>query len=365
MNRKKCVFCGCSDFEEVFTLKNMPVFMGVNKGMNEYYSDMTFINCLNCKSVQILELVDPDLLYVDNHNLPIIGETWKGHYEEFIKFVKDYIVDSSVVEIGDPSFKLSSQLSNESIDWDIIELNPNYDIPLPNKTKIIKSYFDENLKIDKKIDIIIHSHFLEHVTDITKHIKTIHNLLDINGRVIFSIPNLEKILDLGNSPLNVLHFEHTYFYTAKKLINLFESEGFKMEGYREYKNHSIFFNFKKDEVVKTSERFKNRLIDFKKKVLDFNEIIKTNENSKIFIYGAHVSSQFLFNIGLNYEKILYILDNSKDKQEYKLYGSEILTKSPEIIEYYEKPIVIASHMSVYFEEIKNQLLLINPNTIII
>ena len=39
-------------------------------------------------------------------------------------------------------------------------------------------------------------------------------ILNENGKLIFSIPNLGLILDSGQSPNSVLHFEHTYFFNS-------------------------------------------------------------------------------------------------------------------------------------------------------
>ena len=123
--RKNCVVCGKESFGEIFTLKEMPVYMGVNKGFDEYFSDMTFLECSECKNVQIKEIIEPEKIYVGNHNLSVVGPTWENHYIEFINLLDNFVKDLVVIEIGDPSFKISSKLSKDTKSWIIVELNPN------------------------------------------------------------------------------------------------------------------------------------------------------------------------------------------------------------------------------------------------
>jgi hypothetical protein len=69
---------------------------------------------------------------------------------------------------------------------------------------------------------------------------------------------------------------------------------------------------------------------------------------------------YLFN-GLK-TSINYVLDNSPNKIGYKLYGTDLMVSSPEIIKE-GKHIVICSHTGVYYDEIVNQLTSINNSVI--
>ena len=349
--------------------------MGVNKGYNEIFCDMTFTECGKCNTVQIKELINPELVYIDNHNISIVGDLWKNHYVEFIEFLKPKIKNSTVLEIGDPSFKLSNELSINTNKWFVVELNPNHNLEPPKNVEIITQYFSDSFTINQNVDVIVHSHFLEHVQDIKSHLKTSYRILTNGGKLIFSVPNLEKILNTDSSPNNVLHFDQqilivvdlSYFYTKENLIKIIESEGFKLIETFDYKNHSLFFHFEKTSLnrvdlvfEKTSNIFIKKYENYINKINFINQTINDSK-SEVFLYGAHVSSQFLISIGLNIGKINYILDNSVDKQNYKLYGTNLIVKPTEIITQYETPLIIVSHMSVYKDEIKEQILKINQN----
>ena len=89
--KNKCSICNSNHLDDLFIIKKSPVFMGVNKGYNEIFCDMTFTECGKCNTVQIKELINPELVYIDNHNISIVGDLWKNHYVEFIEFLKPKI----------------------------------------------------------------------------------------------------------------------------------------------------------------------------------------------------------------------------------------------------------------------------------
>ena len=84
----------------------------------------------------------------------------------------------------------------------------------------------------------------------------------------------------------------------------------------------------------------------------------------IFLFGGHIFSLYLIKFGLNTDKIINIIDNSKDKEGLKLYGTDLIVKNPSIIKGMENVIVIVKAAS-YQKEIEEQLIELNKNVIII
>ena len=88
-------------------------------------------------------------------------------------------------------------------------------------------------------------------------------------------------------------------------------------------------------------------------VAQINQLILKNDDP-LFLFGAHIFSQFLINFGLYTNKILYIIDNDPDKQGKRLYGTDLIVKSPKILKDYNKPQIILNAGS-YNEEIKSDI----------
>ena len=55
MIRKTCFLCGSNDLQEIYSLKEFPVYMGSTKQKKEddLYEDLTFVKCGSCGSGQI------------------------------------------------------------------------------------------------------------------------------------------------------------------------------------------------------------------------------------------------------------------------------------------------------------------------
>ena len=366
--RSSCVICD-NKLEEVFQLKDMPVYMGHNVGSTELYSNMTFMKCVKCGTPQIKEILNPELVYMTNHNKSIIGKTWINHFNELSEFIKSHVLNKNVLEIGDPSYKVSSILSEVSKKWYIVEPNPDESI-CPNNVELIKGYFNKDTNINSTIDVIFHSHLLEHLTSPSNYLDLFYDKLSDDGKLIFSVPNFEKLLENQQPVNNILNFEHTYYFNLKSMSSFLKSHGFNVDDYYHYNDHSIFFICSKNKKVTDVHIFDNleqdffsSLNKFKIWVNNVNQIINTKTN--VYLYGCHISTQFVLNLGLVTDNIKYILDNSDVKQGNVLYGTKLITVSPETILNDDEPIVIVNHMSIYSDEIKKQLLELNSNVILL
>ena len=106
--------------------------------------------------------------------------------------------------------------------------------------------------------------------------------------------------------------------------------------------------------------YKNMITFYKQKTLKMNKIFLNKNKNNHFLFGAHVFSQFLLNMGLKENKFKYVLDNSKNKHNKRLYGSNLYVQNPEIIKKIKKPIVLAN-VGQYQFEIERQLRRINKN----
>jgi hypothetical protein len=87
--------------------------------------------------------------------------------------------------------------------------------------------------------------------------------------------------------------------------------------------------------------FENKYDEYKKIFMDFvdyhlkmikeiNGKIKSAKDS-VYLFGAHLFSQYLIGFGLNTEKIVSVLDNSLTKQGKRLYGTRFKVESPKVL----------------------------------
>ena len=91
-----------------------------------------------------------------------------------------------------------------------------------------------------------------------------------------------------------------------------------------------------------------------KMVKEINEYVD-KYSSSVFLFGAHIFSQYLISFGLKTDKIKFILDNSPIKIERRLYGTNLVVKSPKILKEYSNPLVILK-AGLYNKEIKDDII---------
>lgn len=364
--RKGSILKSNEQLEHLHTFDGFPVYMGCvdTDIQDDKYADMIWDIGQETGVIQLRNLLPLELLYLHQHN-DGTGKVWENHYEEFALFLSKYN-PIHVLEIGGAHDKVAENFWRHKPDssWTIVEPNPKY-ITNP-RIKIIRDWFDGNFTTEVDIDTIVHSHVLEHTYDPVSFIQHIGSFLSENQMHIFTFPNLKRMLEMKWT--NSLNFEHTAFLTEEVIDTILEQEGFEIIEKKYFGTpHSIFYATKKIKA-RSHIKFKNNYIDHKNLFLEYlnfhkNLISELNRkikesNQNIYIFGAHIFTQYLINFGLETEKIIGILDNSPIKQGKRLYGTTLNVFSPEILKN-ESDVIVILKVASYEKEIREQTLTIN------
>ena len=366
--RTQCVLTGNKvDLQHLHTFEHFPIYMGCTTSDQKYdsFADMTWTVSPQSGSLQLSYLIDPNILYKNHHNSGSIGGIWNKHHIDFFNFIRSGN-HKNILEIGGGSGTLANiflQNSNEG-NWTIIEPSAQ-NIVCTNRLNFIQELF-ENYQFTKKFDSIVHSHVMEHVSYPIEFLKKIHSLLSIGGSHYISIPNMKHWLQQGYS--STLTFEHTYYIDYNVLECLLNSNGFIIER-SIVGEHSIFVKAIKTEIITNTKielsYAKDLFKSYVKNLKDDIDIIQSKiKDQKFYLFGAHIFSQMLINLGLNENQIEYILDNDQRKQNKRLYGTKCMVKPPLCLKDVKDPIVVL-RVGIYTEEIKESILKINSSAIFI
>lgn len=363
IDRSHDVITGNDDLETIYTIPNFPVFMGVTDQdiKEDIKFPMNFQISKNSGMVQINPLVPLNLVYQNSHNSGIIGKTWSEHHKSLSNFILKYNPEN-VLEIGGFTGILASHCLEQlpNISWSIVDPHATNDDPRIN---IHKTFFDKNFQIKNKVQMIVHSHLLEHIIDINQFLTCCYENLQEDGLMILSLPNFKQFIK--NRLMNCLNFEHTIYLDEDFLVYLFNKYNFQIVE-KEYFGscNSIFFCLKKsheeNEIKLDSFYDKNKtsMSEYFEAIKHFIQQIN-KEDEKFYLFGAHVTSQFLLSMGLDENKIIHILDNDPKKMNNRLYGTNLIVHTPNILMYDESPSVIVKNGS-YDKEISEQILELNP-----
>jgi hypothetical protein len=371
LQRNKSVLTG-GEVEELSMIKNFPILVGATTDdiSSDVFQDLVVDICEDSGIIQLRYLIDPSILYSKFHS-EAMGGVWETHHDLLASLIAEYGEDHSILEIGGADSKLALKTLNKSNlikQWTIVDPNANINI-LNDKLKCIKEFFGNYIPKKYEFDMVIHSHVLEHIYNPKQFLTAVSKMMKDGDYHIFSIPNL--YVYLKNKYINTITFEHSLFLTEEIVDYLLTCYNFKTEKKIYYGEHSIFYVTMKQKTLPLPlpdkyREYKQLYIDFfsyyKGYVEELNKELGTTTQN-VYLFGGHVFSQYLISLGLDISKIKCILDNSQLKNQKRLYGTPLIIKSPNDIVLDENSMVILKTGS-YQEEIRMQLLNINPNIVI-
>lgn len=372
INRDCCVITHQNDLEHLYTFHNFPVFMGCsNKSeANDLKADMIWMISKSSGLIQLGELLPLDILYPESHGAGCVGGLWNKHHNAFAKFIHNFH-PSSVFEIGGHHGILAKEFcALNNIPWTILEPNP---APVEGtNAQFIRGFFNSQFNFDEPYDAVVHSHLFEHIYDPGEFMEHLSGFMDEGKYLIFSIPNL--LMHLKRKFTYFIGFEYTVFLIEPYVEFLLAKYGFRLVQ-KEYfmEDHSIFYAAVRDKSIepievqkglykKNKKLYQEYLIYHETLISKLNNSMKSTDQ-QIYLFGAHIFSQYLIAFGLDTTRINCILDNDHNKQGKRLYGTSLMVKSPQQLEDDNSPIVILK-TGVFNEEIKKNILEnINPNVV--
>lgn len=363
LERNLDLLTGSSNMEDLHSMRNFPIFMGCveHSESEDIVADLTWQISKDSGFIQLKKVIPLDYLYNKNHSNSV-GEVWNEHHRKFSYFLSKS-KPSSVFEIGGGRGILSKEYKKYGeIPWTILEPNP---LPIEGcDAKFIKGFFDDKFLYDEYFDTVVHSHVFEHIYELNQFMHHLASMIAEGKKLIFSVPNMQAMLERYYT--NCINFEHTVFLTEPYIDYLLSKHGFKLLN-KEYfmHNHSIFYETTRDSTIKPidltpnlyekNKFLYNSYVKYHKDLIsDINQKIDKADAS-IYLFGAHVFSQYLIEMGLNISKVVSLLDNDPFKQGKRLYGTSLMVQSPETLQNVKSPIVILK-AGAYNIEIKNYIL---------
>ena len=373
IERNHCVISGEEDLELLHSFKKFPVFMGCveHPAEDDLRVDMNWWISRKTGSVQLNPLLPLDVLYQASHGSGSVGKLWEKHHEEFSVFLSRFEMDK-IFEVGAGHGNLAKAYLDDHSDvsWTIVDPNPAK--LSDDRINVVRGYFDEKILHDIRVNAVIHSHLIEHIYEPIEFIRVVKKVLPVGGMHCFSVPRMEVMLQKKYT--NCLNFEHTNLLTEAGLEYMLLENGFELVGKQYFMDdHSIFYATRKTkheaegaswpgEYNKNKHNYLEYIRHHKDLIEDVNRKINDHDG-KVYLFGGHIFSQYLIAFGLNVEAIECILDNDKNKQGKRLYGTDLNVKSPRILEG-ESGASVILRAGVFNEEIKEDIINnINKNVV--
>ncbi len=275
----------------------------------------------------------------------------KKHWKSFYKKVstKYQIKNKKILEIGsNDGFLLKLFQKNNSI-LGVDSSQEMVKLAIKNKVPSLKNTFNTKTsnQIKKKygnFDLIIANHVLNHADNDLDFLSGCKNLLKTDSILIIEVPYWGY--QVKNYFFDQIYHEHRNYYTIAyfnylqkklnlKIINL-EMNNYHGKSIRVFlsKNNSFHNSYKNLTKLLSSELnlklndlntykvFQNKIQNYKKKFL--NKISKLPNKSNLIAVGASAKGNTFLNfMGLDYNVIKAVTDNSKFKVGKYTPGSHI------------------------------------------
>jgi hypothetical protein len=362
IDRPSCVLTGQCDLEVVTMFADFPVHMGCTDqdAADDLRVDMCWKQSAGSGGLQLDPVVPLEVVYQGAHNAAI-GATWQTHHREFAAFLAE-ASPTCVTELGGADGFLAHTVLDAipTVTWTIIDPNPT--APPHPRLEIHVGLFEPGSELPDGTDVVVHSHFLEHVYEPRRLLESITECVSPGTRTVFSVPSMLE--QLGNGYANALNFEHTVFLRHEYVVWLLEVCGFEVLRTEFFRDHSVFVDARVTGRPGDAElpdfRTQNRglLLAFADGMREDARALAARADrfpGEVYVFGAHVFAQYLFAAGLPEERVMCLLDNNPAKQGKRLYGTGLEVAAPDCLAGVANASVIlrAAH---YNDEIRRQIL---------
>lgn len=352
-----CRLCGSSDLEPVLDLGKQPIAHRLLKTQDEPEETFGFAlhACGTCGLTQILEPIDPEILYRGyNFNF----SSWKP--EPHMPAELDTIVElknpKSALEIGTNDGLFLSELRARGVET-LVGIEPN---PVPAKIarerglQVFNDMVDERL-VDRAVaehgrfDLVCSRQVMEHIPNLDKYFACIDRALADDGLLFVDVPDFQPAEAQGD--VSMLWEEHVSYFTERTVADLFARHGFRIVSVARY-NFSggcLTVAARRGEAtvdagdtaaaVAAAKGFGGKVRDYGARLVPALERAR-DKGHEIAIYGAGCRAcGFLNAHGLTRATVDWSLDDQKERHGYFLPGSRIPVVGPETLAERSSPLV--------------------------
>lgn len=236
MRRTACRGCEGGDLEQVLDLGDMPPAGGFLAGPEAAARERTFPLpvhvCRGCGLVQILEVIDPEVLFQDySFSSSTIGPLVQ-HFSDYARWLKESLCCTSVVEFGCNDGVLLVPLTEMGVVACGVDISANIsELARAKGLDVVTGYFDDEVAAALRdrlgpVDVVTGSNAFAHNDRPGTILRAARRLLKPQGHLCLEVMYAGDLLD--GIQWDTLYHEHLTFYCLTTLQRLLERHGFRV-----------------------------------------------------------------------------------------------------------------------------------------
>lgn len=237
--RETCRLCGGGDLELVFPLAPTPFadsYIGkesLDKVQEKFPLDLYF--CKSCSHLQLLDVIDPEVLYGDYIYFTASSPGLVEHFREYADEVAGVVEPpdgSLAVDIGSNDGTLLKYFKNRAMK--VLGIDPAREIAkkaTDSGVETIPAFFNAELgsKIRKEYGpatIVTANNVFAHADNLADLAEGIRELLDRDGAFVFEVSYLVDMVQ--NKVFDWVYHEHLCYHSVKPLDAFFRRHGMEL-----------------------------------------------------------------------------------------------------------------------------------------
>jgi methylation protein EvaC len=228
----ECAFCASARLTEIIDFGDVALAGGFLKEEDfarEPRFPLKVCFCDECFAVQVIEKVDPAILFKNYFYFSSAIRTLREHFVDYATEVVARFLEpaqASILEIGCNDGILLKPFAEHGVRT-LIGVDPASNIVAAindPRIDIVNDFFSEKVArqvVDRfgKVDIVCANNVYAHIADINGVTRAIRDVLNDDGIFIFEAHYLGKIIH--DLQYDMIYHEHLYYYSLLALINHF------------------------------------------------------------------------------------------------------------------------------------------------
>ncbi len=232
-----CRSCGSSNLETIIAFGSTPLadrlLTADQLDQPEYAADLTLTFCHDCSLAQIVETVDPEILfYAEYPYFSSVSPSLMRHFRESaldILAERDLNEDSLVVEAASNDGYMLRNFVEAGVP--VLGIDPAkapaqkaQESGIPTIITFFGSDLAEQLVSEgKQADVFLGNNVLAHVPDLNGFVAGIATILKDNGVAVIEAPYVVDLVDHGE--FDTIYHQHLNYYSVTALDKLFRRHG--------------------------------------------------------------------------------------------------------------------------------------------
>ena len=383
-----CSFCSSKNMELVMDFGKVALagaFIKNKKFNEEKKYPMRVCFCKDCFAVQVVDIIEPDILFKDYFYFSSSIKTLSNHFVNYAKEVTNRFLNpkkATVLEFGCNDGVLLRPLADQGIKK-VIGVDPAKNIISSisdERITVINDYFTE--KVSKEVvakygsvDLIMANNVFAHISDIKGTTTAIKNTLSDEGVFIFEVHYLGKIIQ--EMQYDMIYHEHLYYYSLLSAIEHFKKNDMTIFDIKFVPIHAGSIRFyvakknskkaklisknvkllKEEEKLKAYDNFESfklfskKIKNTKKDLIDLLEKIK-KDGKTVAGYGASGRANTIIQFcGITNDLVSYMIDDAPAKIGCYTPGSHLEILSSSVLNSDKAPDYILVFAWSFFDEI--------------